>query len=97
MEQSKTMQTDPEKAKAFMEKYKDRMTAATTKMAGMGKCAADPAMAEAMLAGKRTALLEFPAANIGSTSAARAASTAFWMEIVLPLLAIQEQLRIMAS
>ncbi len=48
IEKSKTMQSDPEKAKEFMEKYKDRMTAATTKMAAMGKCAADPAMAEAM-------------------------------------------------
>lgn len=48
IEQGKSMQGDPEKAKEFMEKYKDRMTAATTKMAAMGKCAADPAMAEAM-------------------------------------------------
>ena len=48
IEQGKAMQGNPEAAKEFMEKYKDRMTAATTKMAAMGKCAADPAMAEAM-------------------------------------------------
>jgi len=48
MDKAKGMQGNPEMAKEFAEKYKDRMEAAGAKMAGMGKCAADPAMQEAM-------------------------------------------------
>ena len=48
VEMGKALQADPAKAQKVMEKYKDRMTAATMKMAAMGECATDPAMAEAM-------------------------------------------------
>jgi len=48
IEAGKALKGDPEKQKEFAEKYKDRMAAIGPKMAGMAKCAADPALAEVM-------------------------------------------------
>jgi len=48
IQKGRSMQGDPETTKRYFERYRDRLTAAGSKMAAMGKCAAEPAMAEAM-------------------------------------------------